>query len=166
MAIRKIAAVSIAAALMLGTSGCNFMSPVASRLEYAPSDGTQIDLQNVKARNFIYVAGEEFGGLFGTLVNPSMETQTVRIQYTDATLNEKKSVSVNLLPGSSLDIGYNGTAPLLMDLGSAPGKIVSIYLNEGAESGRALNVPVLDGTLAEYKVLEEALQSAVPASVN
>lgn len=164
MAIRKLAAVSIAAALMLGTSGCNFTSPVASIEAYAPSDGSQIDLENVKARNFIYVAGEEFGGLFGTLVNPSLESKTVRIQYTDATLNEKKSISVNLLPGAALDIGYNGTAPLLVDLGSAPGKIVGIYLNEGSESGRQLNVPVLDGTLVEYQQLVDALQSAVPAS--
>ncbi len=88
----------------------------------------------------------------------------MRIQYTDATLNEKKSISVNLLPGAALDIGYNGTAPLLVDLGSAPGKIVSIYLNEGSESGRQLNVPVLDGTLVEYQQLVDALQSAVPAS--
>lgn len=164
MAIRKLAAVSIAAAVMLGTSGCNFISPVASMEQYAPSDGSQIDLENVKARNFIYVAGEEFGGLFGTLVNPSLEAQTVRIQYTDATLAEKKSISVNLLPGGVLDLGYNGTAPLLINLGSTPGAIVSIYLNEGSNSGRELNVPVLDATLPEYQPLVDALNAAVPAS--
>jgi hypothetical protein len=56
MNIRKFATVAVAASLLLGTAGCTFMNPIASRIEYAPSDGTQASLTNVDARNFLVLS--------------------------------------------------------------------------------------------------------------
>ena len=89
MAIRKYAAVAIAAALVFGTAGCTFTSPVATRQAYSPSDGGQVNLETVKARNFIYLSNGTQAALFGSLVNSGLQDAEVHLQYTDAKLNEK-----------------------------------------------------------------------------
>jgi hypothetical protein len=158
MNIRKFATVAVAASLLLGTAGCTFMNPIASRIDYAPSDGTQVNFENVDARNFIYLSdGNGHAALFGSLVNRGIEATTVKLQYTDATSSEKKETSYTLLPQQKLDFGYNNTSPLQFNLGGKPGATVTVFVIAGSETGKAMNVPVLDGTLAEYSDLVKQL---------
>ena len=63
MNIRKIATVAVAASLMLGTTGCTFVSPIASRIEYAPSDGSQVTLNDA------------YAGLLGQVASDSRQNQ-------------------------------------------------------------------------------------------
>lgn len=161
MTIRKIAAAAIAASLMLGTAGCTFMSPIASQMDYAPSDGVQVALESVKLRNFIYLSdGAGRAGLFGSLVNTSLESTTVQIQYTDAVSGDKSAATFNLLPQQKLDLGYGGTTALAINLEAEPGRVAEIFAIQTGGVGKALNVPVLDGTLAEYKALVSKLPAA------
>ncbi|MFM6966662.1 MAG: hypothetical protein ACKOWI_04810, partial [Rhodoluna sp.] len=154
MNIRKFASVAVAASLLLGTAGCTFMNPIASRIDYAPSDGTQVSLNTVDARNFIYLSdGQGHAALFGSLVNRDLASVSVKLQYTDAKSNEKKDAFYTLLPSQKLDFGYNGTSPLNFDLGGKPGQTVTVWVSAGSETGKSMNVPVLDGTLAEYSEL-------------
>ena len=157
MAIRKIAAVSVATALVFGTAGCTFMSPQASRIEYAPSDGTQVDLENLRLRNFVYLTNGTVSAIAGSIVNPSAETKTLRIEYTDATLNEAKVVSLDVAAGQKLDLGFNGQPALNIDLGGKAGGIVRITASEGSVSGIELRVPVLDSTFDYYKPTIDSL---------
>ena len=160
MSIRKLAAIGLAASLLLGTTGCSLVSPVASRVTYSPGDGTQINLQTVKVRNFMYLSNGKGGeALFGSIINPSLESKTVKIQYTDGTLNEKKEVSINLLAGQKIDLGYNGGSALAIDLAGEPGGVVNLFVIEGNNTGKMIEVPVLDGTLAQYKDLVAALEA-------
>jgi hypothetical protein len=163
MNIRKIATVTIAASLMLGTSGCTFFSPIASRIEYTPSDGSQVTLQHVDARNFIYVSdGKGNAALIGSLVNRGLTSTNVKLQYTDATSSEKKEAFFTLLPSQKLDFGYNGATALAFDLGGKPGALVTVFVVADGEAGKAMNVPVLDGTLSEYADIFKGLGASMP----
>jgi hypothetical protein len=163
MNIRKFATVAVAASLLLGTAGCTFMNPIASRIDYAPSDGTQANLETVDARNFIYLSdGNGHAALFGSLVNRGLESASVKLQYTDATSKETKEAYFTLLPAQKLDFGYNGTSALNYDLGGKPGQTVTVWVSAGSETGKSMNVPVLDGTLPEYSELVSTIDGATP----
>lgn len=164
MNIRKIATVAIAASMMLGTAGCTFVSPIASRIEYAPSDGSQVTLEHVDARNFIYLSdGEGHAALIGSLVNRGLTSTSVKLQYTDATSSEKKEAFFTLLPSQKLDFGYNGASALDFDLGGQPGSIVKLFVVADGETGKGMNVPVLDGTLSEYADIFKGIGASTPA---
>lgn len=165
MFIRKFAAVGIAASLMLGTSACGALTPIASLESYAPSDGVEASFTNLKVRNFMYIAdGEGNGALFGSVVNSGLEPATLKIQYTDAETGEKRDEALSLLAGQKRDLGYNGNTPLAIKLAGKPGQTVVMYVAEGSEVAAQLDVPILDGTLAEYKPLVEQIKNLGGAS--
>lgn len=160
---RKLATAIIAASLLLGTTGCTFMNPIASRIEYAPSDGAQVSLSSVDARNFIYLSdGNGHAALFGSLVNRGLSSTSVKLQYTDAASSEKKEAFYTLLPSQKLDFGYNGASALDFDLGGKPGEVVTVFVVASDETGKAMNVPVLDGTLSEYTELLKSIGGSEP----
>jgi hypothetical protein len=162
MNIRKFATVAVASSLLLGTAGCTFMNPIASRIDYAPSDGTQVNLDTVDARNFIYLSdGNGHAALFGSLVNRGLESSSVKLQYTDAASKETKDAYYTLLPAQKLDFGYNGTSALNFNLGGEPGQTVTVWVSADSKTGKSMNVPVLDGTLAEYAELVKQIGGKV-----
>lgn len=163
MAIRKFAAVTIAASVLLGTAGCTFISPVASRIEYAPADGSQADLETVKVRNFVYLTNGTVSALTGSIVNPSLETKVVKIQYTDAALNEAKEVTFTVNPGQRVDLGYNGGQALAINLGGKAGGLVKLSVSEGSTT-EELRIPVLDGTFEFYKPIIDSLGTVEPSA--
>lgn len=165
MFIRKFAAVGIAASLLLGTSACGAITPIASLESYAPSDGVEASFANIKVRNFMYLSdGEGNGALFGSVVNSGLASATLKIQYTDAETGEKRDEQLSLLAGQKRDIGFNGNTPLAIKLAGKPGQTTEVWVAEGSEAGVALDVPVLDGTLAEYKPLLEEIKNLGGAS--
>jgi hypothetical protein len=164
MFIRKIAAVGLAAGLLIGTSACGAVTPIATLQEYAPSDGVQADFTDVKLRNFMYLTDNEgHAALFGSIVNSGVQKADVKLQYTDANSSETKDVVVSVLAGQKLDIGYNGNAPLNIALAGKAGEAVTIYASTGNETAATLDVPILDGTLSEYKDLVAELKN-LPAA--
>lgn len=165
MFIRKFAVVGIAASLLLGTSACGALTPIASLESYAPSDGVEASFSNLKVRNFIYISdGEGNGALFGSVVNSGLESATLKIQYTDAETGEKRDEQLSLLAGQKRDLGYNGNTPLAIKLVGKPGQTVEMWVAEGNEVAATLDVPILDGTLAEYKPLLEQIKNLGGAS--
>lgn len=157
MAIRKFAAVSIATALVFGTAGCTFMSPLASRIEYSPSDGSQVNLDSLRLRNFVYLTNGTVSALAGSIINAGDSEQAVTIEYTDAALNEKKSVSISVAAGQKLDLGFNGQPALNIDLGGKAGDIVRITVTDGVASPVELRIPVLDNTFDYYQSTIDSL---------
>mgnify|MGYP000701062295 CR=1 FL=1 len=163
MAISKFAAVAIAASMLVGTTGCTFTSPIASKIDYAPADGSQADLETIKVRNFVYLTNGTVSALAGSIVNPGLETKTLKISYTDAALNEAKDVTFTVNPGQKLDLGYNGGQALAINLGGKAGDIVTIKVTEGSSSVD-LNVPVLDDTFDFYKPIIDSLGTVEPSA--
>lgn len=159
MTINKFAAVAIAVSLLAGTTGCAMMSPVASRIEYAPSDGSQVNLENLKLRNFIYFNTGKVSALAGSIVNSGLETSTLKISYLDSLVNEQKEISISVNAGQKLDLGFNGTKALTLNLGGEPGGSVSFNVSEGSAS-QVINVPVMDDTFDIYKPIIDSLNTA------
>lgn len=153
---RKFATVVIAAGVILGTAGCNMISPVASIEQYAPSDGAQADLGKVAARNFLLLThGEHHRWLIGTIVNTGLEDQQLTLTYPEAGAN--KTVSITLAAGQKFDLGYNGTSALMIDTETPAGALFPITLAANGQEPIALGVPAMDGTLAEYKTIIDKL---------
>lgn len=156
MSTRKIAALALAAAVMLGTSGCNFISPVASLEVYSPSDGAQASFEDIKVRNFMYLVNTEGkGALFGSVVNSGLEATSFKLQYTDAA-GAKQDIAYTVAAGEKLDLGYGEGSAVALDIAPIQaGAILPIFAVAANEVGVQLNIPVLDGTLAEYRTLVE-----------
>jgi hypothetical protein len=157
---RRLAAGLVLAALTLGTSACSITPNVASLQMYAPSDGQQVDLESIKARNFIYLVSDSGKGyLIGSLVNSSQEDRIVKMQYQDAQ-SGLTDLYFEVAAGEKLDFGYNGNEAIAVDIAGAPGQTTLIYVLESDLISGQMNVPILDGTLSEYRMLLEQLEAA------
>lgn len=166
MFLRRLAVSAALVALTLTTSACSLSGNVASLQPYAPSDGHQVNLKSIKARNFMYlVSGSGQGYLIGSLVNTSNEPKVVKIQYEDPNTMAKTDYFVEVPAGIKQDFGYNGNPAISIPVVEIPGQTAHFYFLESDTINARMNVPVLDGTLVEYKALLEMLeQQAEPAN--
>jgi hypothetical protein len=130
---------------------------------YSPSDGQQIDLESVKARNLIYLVGESGRGfLIGSLVSTSPTDMQVKLQYVDPETDERTDYFFDVPAGSKVDFGYNGNPAVELPVVELPGQTAKFYLLESESISGIIQVPVLDGTLAEYQMLLEQLEAEQP----
>lgn len=148
---RKFAAIAVSAALIAGLSGCSLNREIASLEVYAPSDGSQVDLIDARVRNLLIVQRNDGQSvLLGTLVNASsLNSTSVELQLVDAS-GSRVTLNYNLGPAGKYDIGYNEGEEVLVTLSETPGELVSVFVTEG-DLPMTMQVPVLDGTLAEYR---------------
>ena len=159
MFLRRLAAAALLMAVSLTTSACSISGNVASLQPYSPSDGQQIDLEQIKARNFIYLVAESGNGyLVGSLVSQASEAMVVKIQYVDPNTLIKTDYFVEVPAGQKLDFGYNGNPAISFPVVERPGQTALIYFLESDTVNASMKVPVLDGTLAEYRSLLELLE--------
>ena len=152
MNARKItSAVAISVAVLLGTTGCSLSGNVASMQHYAPSDGSQIDIGNVKLRNFIYLTdGSNGGKLIGTFVNNEKSEIAFQLEYTDGDLRAKTE-PIYIPAGETLGLGSGGdTEGFGVTIDALPGSNTTIWVSINGATGVELVVPVLDGTLGQY----------------
>lgn len=165
MFARRLAATALLTALTLTTSACSISGNVASLQPYSPSDGQQVNLENVVARNFIYLVSDSGNGyLIGSLVNRASDNRIVKIQYVDPNTQGTTDYFVEVPGGAKLDFGYNGNEAISFPVVEIPGQTALLYFLESDTVNATMKVPVLDGTLAEYRSLLEVLeQRAEPA---
>jgi hypothetical protein len=160
--VRRLAVSVLIASLALSTSACSLSSNVTSLKPYSPSDGQQVDLENIKARNFMYLVSESGQGfLIGSLVSSASEAKVVKIQYVDPNSQAKTDYFVEIAPGAKLDFGYNGNPAISMPVVEIPGQTALFYFLESETISDGVQVPVLDGTLSEYKTLLLLLEQQV-----
>ncbi len=163
MLVRRITIALAATAMTLSLSACSLTGNVASLDPYSPSDGQQIDLESVKARNFIYLVGDSGRGfLIGSLVSTGTKDLKVKLQYVDPATDERTDVFFDVPAGSKVDFGYNGNPALELPVVEVPGQTAKFFLLESESISGIIQVPVLDGTLAEYQMLIEQLEEQQP----
>ncbi len=156
MNVKKITSLSLMALATLSLAGCSLSHNVASLDPYAPSDGVQVDAQNLKARNVLLIQGESGKAvLIGSFVNSSMEDLMASVQTKDAAGQDVR-VEFAVKAGTKFDLGYNGTEPITFQLDGVPGQIHEVAVSGGGDP-YVLNVPVMDGALEEYRQYAEAL---------
>ena len=149
---RAVASVAVAALVLLGTSACNFVAPQATTDEYAPSDGTQTTVGDVKVLNAMLITedGEE-ANLVAHVVNASKSRVQLKVQYKSGSEDVDKKFTIGA--GEVQNVGGDGMELRLQDIDAMPGDLFPIYLQYGDAEGKQLLVPVLDGTLPEYESL-------------
>lgn len=135
---------------------------------YAPSDGIDVTIEDIAVRNLLLIAdasGENFNVVF-TGVNNTADVNLVRMTFVAD--NAEASADFVLEAGiTSFGNPDGDVPPQLVSLpGVKVGSTVQAYFETQSGGEAKYEVPVLDGTLAEYKnyvisksqmrVLEEA----------
>lgn len=156
MNIKKFSALAAIALATVALSGCSLSREIASLDMYAPSDGVQLDIEQLKARNLMFIKGASGNAvLIGSFVNSGSESITATLQTEDSK-GEVVRVAFEVGAGKKFDLGYNGTEGVVLQLDGLPGSIHSVYLS-GSADPIEMNVPILDGTLEEYRPFVESL---------
>jgi hypothetical protein len=166
LSLRKaFAALALSAAVLGGTTGCSLSSHVETIRPYTPSDGFQADytLSDLKVRNVLYVTIGDQATLIGSIINTGKNPASVSIRYVDGVTGQVTEKDIaTIAAGRKYDIGYNGTPNLDVTLPGLAGGLTEIqFLLDGTEikdedgNVQRLTIPVVDGTLAEYRALLE-----------
>ncbi len=152
--IRIASSIALAAALALGATGCSLIAPQGTTAPYAPSDGRDISTKNVDVRNIMLIAdetGENFNVVFSA-VNRSGSVQKLIINFVGKG-SAAASAEFEIPTGNTRFGNPDGEqTPVLVSLpGLTPGATVAAYFQAAGSPEVEYQVPVLDGTLAEYR---------------
>lgn len=144
--------VALGAALTLTLGGCALLAPIATEHPYDPSDGVGTDVASVNVRNLMIIADKR-GGNYNVVFTAVNKADTAKLAFTFVTKDGKEeTASFDVQPGRTLFGNPAGDQQLaLLDLGEQEiGSTVTTFVTAGSENEK-LYVPVLDGTLDEYK---------------
>ncbi|GAT73951.1 DNA modification methylase [Microbacterium hydrocarbonoxydans] len=149
MKSRLVASAALGALVLLGATGCTFISPQATTIEYSASDGVNISDADgpLDVRNVFIVANEDgsVGNLVAAIVNPTDEKATLTI-----TLAGIDPFAVTVPAHGTVSLGADEEPLSIVDLDTKPGATVEVHFQSGDGSGAKADVPVLDGTLPYY----------------
>lgn len=161
MKARLVAALAAASLVLVGVTGCTFMTPQATTEDYSPSDGFDAQVGDVLIRNAMIVTDDgQLGSLVVAFVNRGDSGANVQIQYTDAA-GAKQTKSVSVGADGAVQLGVDELL-VLSGIDAAPGSLFPMFFQYGTQTGVQLSVPVLDGKLPEYKTLLPTLPAPAP----
>lgn len=163
MKSRLVASAAISALVLLGATGCTFISPQSTTIEYSASDGVNVSDSDgpIDVRNAFVVATEDgsVGNFIGAVVNPTTEKATLTM--TVSGVDEPFTVTVPA--GKTISFGTEGEDPLrIVGLDHKPGSTVEIHFQSGDGAGTKTQIPVLDGTLPYYSDLVPDTAESTP----
>jgi len=147
---RLIASLIVGAAVVLGTTGCNMNTTMATKIPYSPSDGVSVpDSGPILVRNALFVADEsgEDANFVAVLINSTDKTETLHLEIGEG--SDKIDKSIRVPADTTLSLGADHDPLLIEGLGVKAGATVPVYFQSAEEAGVLVDVPVLDGTL-EY----------------
>jgi hypothetical protein len=146
----KLALAAGALALSLATlTGCGYINSQQTSEQYAASDGVHADLGPLQLRNMLIVAGSEDGPgrLIGAVYNSSSQDVTLTVDGAEGSRTE-----VPVKANSSTLLNESSDEAILSTAGGIPGSLVDVEVSEdGTNVEQTVRMPVLDGTLEEYK---------------
>lgn len=152
MKSRIVASAAISALVLLGATGCTFITPQATKTEYAASDGINVsDAEGpIDVRNALIIANEDgtVGNFIAGIVNPTQESAklTIGIEGSDP-------FTITVPAGDSVSLGSDAEPLRILNLDTMPGATVEMHFQSGDSTGVKTEVPVLDGTLPYYSDL-------------
>jgi len=151
----KVAALVLGAALSL--SACSLAASITTSNAYEPSDGIGLELGDVSTANFLLVssgAGEP-AALVGTLFNKGDEPARVFITIGGETTD------IVVAPHAVVTLGVGeGERSVLTTSPVAAGGIAELSVQVEGVAPVTSPLPVLDGTLEEYRPVLEALEAS------
>ena len=143
---RRLAAVGLATAALLGATGCSAINPQATTIEYAPSDGIIATVGEAEVRNLLLVSGESEaeGRYIGSVANSSEEPIEVSLTVNGTTTR------VSVPGGEVLSLETSENEHVIPSTGTFPGGMAQGTIEVDGQS-QDVQIPVLDGTLPEYR---------------
>ena len=147
---KKTTAVIAAIVTIFALTGCSLSREVASLDPYAPSDGVQVDTDELKARNVMFVVDDAGNAvLIGSFINPGQGAVSATLETLDSN-GTVVMTEMTVEAGAKFDLGYNGTEGKFLYLTETPGSMHPVYMRVTGDPTRML-VPILDGALEEYR---------------
>ncbi|MBC7297969.1 MAG: hypothetical protein H5T82_03655 [Demequina sp.] len=151
----KVAAVALGA--MLSLSSCALTASITTVNQYDPSDGTGAVVGDVRAQNLLLVttAEGEPAALVGYLYNADDATATVDVTVGDTVQ------TYTIAPMGSVQLGLNDGAEAFITTSPAnPGLLGSYTVTVAGSATATGTLPIVDGTLPEYRPVLEDLTTA------
>ncbi|WP_404438114.1 DNA modification methylase [Microbacterium aerolatum] len=152
MKSRLVASAAVSALVLLGATGCTFITPQSTEIQYSASDGINIPDSDgpLQIRNAMIIATEDgsTGNLVAAIVNPTKQAEVLTVELEGA-----EPLTVRVGAGDTLSLGANAEPLRIDDLNTMPGATVEVYFQSGDATGSAAELPVLDGTLPYYSDL-------------
>ncbi len=149
MKSRLVASAAISALVLLGATGCTFITPQSTEIQYSASDGVNIaDTDGpLEIRNAMIIATEDgsTGNLVAAIVNPTDKAATLTVE-----IEGLDPLTVRVGADDSISLGANAEPLRIDDLDTMPGATIKVYFQSGDATGSAADVPVLDGALSYY----------------
>ena len=148
MKARQAASIALAAALLLGTSGCTLFAVQGTRVHYQPSDGVPANVGSLQLRNILAVSedGEDVTVLL-TVLNTASTAVEVTFQYENA---DGDKVDTMFTIDGNESRSFAGDDFVLREADVTVGGRFPLYISVPKKEGEQVLVPVLDGTLPEY----------------
>ncbi|WP_051427338.1 hypothetical protein [Arthrobacter sp. H20] len=144
---KRSLAAGAALVAVLGATGCSVTSEQATTIQYAASDGIVAEAGPLELRNVMVItSGEgEPGTILGTVFNPSDSAVQLTIE------GENSSADITV-PAEGKWVFEDETTDdgILEGVSEIPGALVDLNFVVNSETVE-LRVPVLDGTLEEYR---------------
>lgn len=145
-AVATATTAALAAATLLLT-GCSATNPITTQDDYAASDGSHVELGDLRLGNLIVLAAGqgEPGAVIGSVTNDAGEATRVTIAVAGAEagtfrVDGRTTVLLGQEDGETLEVE---------SVEEPPGAFVDLTVTSDAGS-TTVGVPVLDGTLPEY----------------
>ncbi|MCC2030379.1 DNA modification methylase [Microbacterium sp. YMB-B2] len=149
MKSRLVASAALSALVLLGATGCTFITPQSTEIQYSASDGINIPDSDgpLQIRNAMIIANEDgsVGNLVAAIVNDTDQNEVLTIEAEGLA-----PLTVRVGAGDTLSLGADAEPLRIEDLGVKPGATVEMYFQSGDATGATAEVPVLDGTLPYY----------------
>ncbi|MFQ4150103.1 hypothetical protein AAGW05_15675 [Arthrobacter sp. LAPM80] len=133
-------------------TGCSAINAQSTTMEVTVADGVNFKLGSMDLRNVLIVAkaAGEPGRVVGTFYNNADSDITLTISGAQGSQTE-----ITVKPGVPTVLATDTDKAILSTMAEPPGAMETIKLRTSGASSEtgSLKVPVLDGTLAEYKNL-------------
>ncbi|MHB1172009.1 MAG: hypothetical protein ACYCZY_05875, partial [Lacisediminihabitans sp.] len=164
---RRAESVVLASFVLLSTAGCTFFAQKTTLKPYDPSDGVGTQIGNVKVLNALLLSSDGVhASLLVNVANDSDNGVSVKFQYegtgSDGTA-AKINANVFVNAGAVTSFGGQDERRLILNgIATRPGALFPIFVQYGDVTGKLLLVPVLDGTLSQYKDLLPVVPTETP----
>jgi hypothetical protein len=149
---RLVASAALSALVLLGATGCTFITPQSTKIEYPASDGVNISDADgpIDVRNALVIATEDgsIGNLIAAIVNPTDESATLTIS-----LEGIEPFTITVPAGDTVSLGADEEPLRIVGLDTKPGATVEMHFQSGDSTGVKSEIPVLDGSLSYYSDL-------------
>jgi len=149
---RLVASAALSALVLLGATGCTFITPQSTKIEYPASDGVNVSDADgpIDVRNALVIATEDgkIGNFIAAIVNPTADSATLTVGIADG-----EPFTITVPAGGTVSLGSDDEPLRIVGLDTKPGATVEMHFQSGDSTGVKAEIPVLDGSLSYYSDL-------------